>query len=109
MKEINLTQYLMPNGRPMATTTDIPDETANLAEGMILSCEVLMTGLVALYAKYPEDKEEDEFIEVSNNGPEVQEALCKLILRKREERRKGKCRNKLSLKVLISEALTGMI
>ncbi len=86
MKEIKLTQYLMPNGRPMPTTTEVPDETATLAEGMILSCEVLGTGQVALYAKYPEDKEEDEFIEISNNGPEIQTVLCKLILRKKEMR-----------------------
>jgi len=86
MKEIKLTQYLRPNGRPIPTTTEVPDEIGILMEGMILSCEVLMTGQVAFYAKYPEDKDEEEFLEISNNGPEVQEVLCKLILRKKEMR-----------------------
>ena len=84
-KKISLTQYMMPNGRKVTVTTDVEDQIADMAEGMILTCEVLSTGGIALYAKYPEDKEEEESIEISSNGPEVSEALQRLIKHKYEE------------------------
>jgi len=85
MKEIKLTQFMMPSGREVPVTTDVEDHIADMAEGMILSCEVLTTGEVALYAKYPQDKEEEETIEIAPNGPKVEEALRCLIERKRKE------------------------
>ena len=85
MKEVKLIQYMMPNGRKKEVTTDIEDLFADMAEGMILSCEVLGTGQVALYAKYPQDKEEEEAVEIASNGPGIQETLQLLIKRKHKE------------------------
>jgi hypothetical protein len=75
---------MMPNGRKVPVQAEVKDEVAEKAKGMILSCEVLGTGMVALYVKYPGDKEEEEFVQLSPNGPGIQEELEKLILAKWE-------------------------
>ncbi|MBE3138152.1 MAG: hypothetical protein IMZ43_12295 [Thermoplasmata archaeon] len=82
MREIGLIQYMRPDGRKMTVMASVEDQVAGMAEGMILSCEVLTTGEVAIYARYPRDEEEDESLELSPNGPEVQEALQRLIERR---------------------------
>ena len=89
MKKIKLTQYIRPNGRKVPTTTDVEDVFADMAEGMLLSCEVLGTGQVALYAKYPQDKEEEEAMEIASNGPGIQKVLQLLIKRKHNEIKGG--------------------
>ncbi len=81
MKEIVLTQYMFPRGTPKTVKTDVSDDVAKRAEGMILSCEMLRTGEIAFYARNLGDKKEEEGIEVCPNGPEVEQALEKLIQR----------------------------
>jgi len=87
MDTVKLVQYLRPNGRRREVEASIGNETAEKARGMILSCEVLMTGQVVLYAKYPEDKEEEEFCRLSSNGPEIQMILEKMIQDKWNEKK----------------------
>ncbi len=90
MKEIELTQYMMPNGRRTQVKTDVEDEIADMVVGMRLSCEMLMTQEIALYAIYPGEKEEKEMIRVCKNGPEVQIVLGNLIRDKYKEHNGGK-------------------
>lgn len=86
MKWIWLTQYIPPNGKKVELRIKVGDKIAEMSEGMELSGEVLMNGMVALYAKYPTDEEEMEYCELCKNGPEVQGALEVIIKRKFESR-----------------------
>jgi len=66
---VRLTQYMTPDGRPVPVVTDVGAECATLAEGMVLSCEVLVTGRVMLYAYYADEDEDTELNEEAENGP----------------------------------------
>ena len=67
--EVELTQYLRPNGRQRTVATKVGEEYAQRAEGMILSCEVLTTGMVAVYGRLEGESEEDEVLKLTLNGP----------------------------------------
>jgi hypothetical protein len=67
--QVELTQYIRPNGRKEKTLCEVSDDVAELAENMELSCEVLDNGLIALYAYYNGTHEEDEQCMIASNGP----------------------------------------
>lgn len=69
MKTVTLTQYLRPNGKKVPVEVEVPNEVADMATGMELSCEVLMSGIVVLYGRKPDWDEEDEIMETATNSP----------------------------------------
>lgn len=76
--EVTLTQYIRPNGLPRNVRADISDLAAEMAEDMILSCEILTTGEVALYVRYSGEPEENESMELAVNEPNNNDPVVKL-------------------------------
>ena len=80
-KWIRFTQYLRPNGRKQVIFAPMPEGMADkvsaiLAAGDSFEAEVLGTGIVSLTVT---DHTQDYAIELCPNGPEVVEALKRLI------------------------------
>jgi len=80
---VPFTQYLRPDGRKRAVTTDCAPEVEALAEEFMAAggkyeCEELTTGHVSLTAVYDF---EDIAIEVCPNGSDVPPCVEKLIRR----------------------------
>ncbi len=69
MATIHLTQYLRPSGKPALVMASIPDELADLASGLEISCELLPTDRVMIYAHRKGESAEDELTEMAENGP----------------------------------------
>jgi len=65
--KVYLTQYIRPNGRKSKVTCEVPKKTEKQAENMILSCEVLTTGEVAIYARFNDEEEEMENLGIAKN------------------------------------------
>lgn len=89
MAFINVTQYLRPDGRRRQTGCEVDDETAQLAQGMVLSAEELTTGQIALYARLVGETEENESLELATNGPgdnSPPNVMARLIRRVAERR-----------------------
>ena len=81
---IPFTQYLMPDGRPKQIEINRPEEVEAkaakiIAAGLRLEAEVLRTGEVS-FTVFDVETETDEACEVSRNGPEVLEAVDRLIM-----------------------------
>lgn len=89
--EVSLTQYLMPNGQRREVFADVGETLANKAKGMILSCEILQTGKLAIYGRLKTDKEEDELCRLTLNEPGNFEPneIVKEIIRELDMRRKS--------------------
>lgn len=68
MGKVYLTQYKRPDGKKEQIHLTIDDEHSKKAEDMILTCEVLTTGKVAIYGRYPEEEIESEVLELAGNG-----------------------------------------
>ena len=86
-----VTQFLMPDGRPKQIETELPVETQPFYESMLkhgcrIEMEVLTTSEVSMTISDPVE-EVDIDIEVVSNGPEVIEALSRLLTRKSWENR----------------------
>lgn len=78
---IPFTQYVRPDGRKRPVDAPADRETYDLAQqviaaGMRFECEVLTTGQVSLTVAH---RDEDVAIELSPNGPEIDEALQRLV------------------------------
>lgn len=82
---IPFTQYLRPDGRRTPVEIDMPPEIETLAEEVIelggrFECEHLMTGHASLTVAYRLNGEEQDIaIEVVPNGPEVPDAVGRLV------------------------------
>jgi hypothetical protein len=79
--EIEFTQYLRPDGRTRKIYIERSEPIVQMArviqaEGYCFECEELMTGMVSLTIS---DGEQDVAIEVCQNGPEVVEAVDRMI------------------------------
>lgn len=80
---VEVLQYLMPDGRTRPETTELPIAVKPLYNAMVASghrfeAEMLSTGEVSVTIFCPAS-DEDVDIEVVPNGPEVQEALAKML------------------------------
>ena len=81
---IPFTQYLQPNGRQREERFTIASyEIKSLAQevidfGWVFECELLTTGLASLTVS---DGEEDKCVVLVKNGPEMIEAVEKLVVR----------------------------
>lgn len=98
MKTVWITQYMQPNGRKMQVGTEMPDEVAEMAKGLDLSCELMPNDpkRVVLYAK-PKGTDPDDYVdggklvernEIADNSPGENspvKALERLIRRVHEE------------------------
>ena len=67
--EIEVIQYLRPNGRKRPMAACVGKDYVKKAEDMILSAEVLTTGEIAIYGRLKTQKEEQERLELAINGP----------------------------------------
>jgi hypothetical protein len=67
MAGVVLTQYVRPDGRAREVHCEVPDDISMKASRMDLSCEVLTTGQVAIYAGWKDD--EDELMLLASNRP----------------------------------------
>lgn len=85
---IPFTQYLRPNGKRCDITVDRPPEVEEVARvllkaGIVFEAEVLTTGHVSLTAETrdEDDPDEDEVLahEIVPNGPEVLDAVDRLV------------------------------
>jgi hypothetical protein len=85
MAKVTMTQYLRPYGTRCTFDIEVPEEYAPLAIGLVLSCEALPSGAVALYARREDQDEEDEDVAIANNvsdpnaADSPQQALLALI------------------------------
>lgn len=82
METIPFIQYLRPNGRKTVVEAPIPLGYEKVVEKLLekevrLTCEVLTTNQVVLYAG--ENHDGDFAMVISQNGPEVREKLIELL------------------------------
>jgi hypothetical protein len=69
MGEVNLVQYIFPNGIRKNVTCQMPDDVCKMAENQILSCECGgFLDKVTLYSRKLDWLEEDEIIYFADNG-----------------------------------------
>ena len=79
--KVKITQFIPPNGRREERSCEVPDDCAAGYEaikrhGCRLTEEILMTGHVS---QTVEHEDGDVLIEITPNGPEVKDALVKMI------------------------------
>ena len=67
--EVEIIQFLRPNGKRRRMTTKLGVELAKKANGIILSCEELTTGQVAIYGRKIGQPIESEYMLLASNGP----------------------------------------
>ena len=82
---VEVTQYLLPDGRQKRFTTELPADSEAaygdmLARGCRLEAEVMLTGEVSLAVVNPSEQR-DVDNEVVFNGPAVQVALVAMLAR----------------------------
>ena len=83
--EAQVTQFIRPNGRQERHTTALPaqfkpDYDAMLYASCQLESEVLGNGMVSVTIS---NDEEDVDIEIVPNGHQVQQAMCRMLARRR--------------------------
>jgi hypothetical protein len=81
---IPFTQYLQPHGRKRMVEVERSPEIEQLAQEFIarggyFECEALLTGHASLTAGHPDAEEGDIAIELVMNGPDVPEAVDRLV------------------------------
>jgi len=67
--EVEIIQFLRPDGRRRRMTATVGEELAAKAGGLIISAEELGTGEVAIYVRRKDEPEETEHLELAENGP----------------------------------------
>ena len=82
MFNVELVEFVLPNGRQQITQTVLNDEyklpyEAMLDAGFRLETEILTTGQVSVTVCHPEHGDVD--IRIVPNGPEVHVAICELL------------------------------
>ena len=84
MAEILITQYLRPYGREAIVRAFVPDELAEIAQSLVISCEQVTPDKALIYAHRKGESDEDELTELADNGPgenSPDKALERLIRR----------------------------
>lgn len=92
--EVEVTQYLRPDGRTKKVYAPVGIEHAKMAKDMTISSEVLTTGGVAIYVQFADEPVECEAVDIAENTKQSApndpvEVLKRLIERKRRERPLG--------------------
>lgn len=83
--QVNIIQYLLPDGRQRPMTVELPDVHKDAYQRMINSrcrfeAEILITNEVSVTI-FDTDSEEDIDINISNNGPAVLTGMSKMLER----------------------------
>ena len=65
--DIEIIQFLRPNGKRRKMSTRLNDELFQLSKDMILSAEELSTGKLALYSRYIGEDVESEYMLLADN------------------------------------------
>lgn len=79
-EEVLVIQYVRPNGKKRLCYAPCDDqELVKESRCMWISAEVDRIGTVIMYGRYVGDKEDNELITISENGPDVQNKLKELI------------------------------
>ena len=101
MAFVHIIQYVHPNGRERDHRIELPDEYADAAKDLVLSCECMPNDYskVVFYAhRRGEDPEETgETTEIGDNGPGENspvETLKRLIDKMRKEKEHGTVGNR---------------
>jgi len=94
-EEVEIIQFLRPNGRRRRMVAEIGEKHAAMARDMILSAEELMDGTIAVCARFQDEPPELERIELAENGPGPNspvDMLKRVIEQKTEDREDEKGR-----------------
>jgi hypothetical protein len=86
--EVEVIQFLRPDGRRRRALAPVGKELVDLAKDMVLSAEELTTFEIAVHVRFKNEPKEQEIMEIANNGPGKKsptEVLKKLIKEKAEE------------------------
>jgi len=67
--EVEIIQFLRPGGRRRRMLADVGEDLAAKAKDLIISTEELGNGEVAIYARRKGESEEEECLELAENGP----------------------------------------
>ena len=67
--EIEIIQYLRPDGKRRRMAAPIGKENVLKAKDLIISTEELTSGEIAIYVRRTGEPEEDEKMELAENGP----------------------------------------
>ena len=67
--DVEIIQFLRPNGRRRRMLADVGEELAAKAKDLIISAEELQTGKVAIYTRRKSEPVEAERLELAENGP----------------------------------------
>jgi len=67
--EVEVTQYLRPNGMPRQTFAPVGEDYVKKAEGMIFTAEVLTTWKVVIYGRRIGQPVDEEVSEIAENSP----------------------------------------
>lgn len=90
--EVEIIQFLRPDGRRRRMSTAVPQDIKTMAKDMILSAEELTTGEIALYARFADEEPEQERMRLATNGPGPKNPTAMLVevIQKKAEERAGK-------------------
>jgi hypothetical protein len=83
--EVEIIQYLRPNGKRRRMTCPAPNYILAKVAGMIIEAEEIRTGEIAIWVRGKNEPEENQILEVAINGPGengTTEVLFRLIERK---------------------------
>jgi len=86
--EIEVTQYIRPNGKQKKVYAPVGEEYVEMAEGMVISSEVIPGNKVAIYIRMDYEPEEDESVYIADNEAgdnEPTDVLRRAIREKRRE------------------------
>jgi len=67
--EVEIIQFLRPDGKRRRMSAFLGEEFVKMAEDLILSAEDLGNGKVSIWARKTGQPEEQELIEIADNGP----------------------------------------
>lgn len=67
--EVEIIQYLRPNGRRRRMLAQVGEEIAKLAQNLIITAEELSGMGVSITIRKQGEPEENELIDIANNGP----------------------------------------
>jgi len=67
--DVEIIQFLRPDGKRRRVLTEVGEEYAKLAKNMVISAEELTTGEIAIYVRKIGEPVEKERLEIAINGP----------------------------------------
>jgi len=82
--EVEVIQFLRPDAKRRRMIAPVGKDLAEKAKNLILSAEQLRTGKIAIYARKIGESEENEKMDLANNGPGINSPanVLKKLIRK---------------------------